>query len=85
MATIQFQYVTQDGGNGQSGTYDVDSDSSLYGLEVKDTFPLHYDPKNPERFHSGEYSTPFRRIGLVAIVIFFALVGCVIFFTGQGR
>jgi hypothetical protein len=64
----------------QSGFFTVDGDCSLYNVEENDTFPIQYDPKNPERYYCREYGFPswrkFNVIGLAAAaaVLFYLLI-----------
>jgi hypothetical protein len=57
----------------QSGELTVDSLTSLFNLEVNDTFPIHINPQHPQKFYSSESSSffkEFRRIFWVGVVIF---------------
>lgn len=53
-ATLAFWY-RPDGAEIQSGEFHVDDGCSLFNLDESDTFPIHYDPTNPERYFSTEY------------------------------
>jgi hypothetical protein len=55
LAGITFTY--KDGqGEYQSGSYTVDSLTSLYNIERDDTFSIRYNPAKPSEYFSSEYA-----------------------------
>jgi Protein of unknown function (DUF3592) len=79
-ATVVFCY-TPDGGEVQSGQFRVDDGCALFNVEESDTFPIRYDPANPERYFSSEYSIRSRLKFLSLLGVVFAAVFAYVFFV----
>ena len=67
-------------GDLQSGEIVADSLTSLYNVQVNDTFTLRYNPKVPSKFYCAEVSSFFTEFRLTfwILVGFFALILSVI-------
>jgi hypothetical protein len=72
-ATVSF-YYRPPGAETQSGEFTVDPESSLYNVDEKDTFPVHFNPAHPEKYFSSEYTIPFIIKFYVILIAVFAAV-----------
>lgn len=61
----------------QSGDFVVDSLTSLYNLQVNDTFQIRYSPGNPSKFYCSEAVTVFTEFRFV-FRLCFAIIAVVV-------
>jgi hypothetical protein len=79
--SLSFSYPDQNGAS-QYGNLIADSLTSLYSIEVGDTFPIRFNPKQQEQFYCEEASSFFTEmkwgilliVGIGAVIVVFVLV-----------